>query len=181
MSPKIIKRWTFLVILSIASPINAFQSRGSETKIADWELCTICGIPARIALNSSPGLAFVPQRHIYLLMEPSDFTEEKLRRVFEKLSLAYPNPLLLTINAFSNKDFLKQLIAAAEQDVIIDFADTPDGRKAAENYYSRNYPPPKGYFWARYLRVGGNEESFQYSPNAEDERTVEVILKRRMR
>ena len=105
---------------------------GSETKIAEWELCTICGIPARIALNSSPGLAFVPQRHIYLLMEPSDFTEEKLRRVFEKLSLAYPNPLLLTINAFSNKDFLKQLIAAAEQDVIIDFADTPDGRKALQ-------------------------------------------------
>src|SRR5262249_11490294 len=82
----------------------------------NWEPCTICWIPSLIALNASPGPTFVPRRHIYLLIEATDFTEEKLRETFESLSKTYPDPIFLSIYALSNKEFLKQLIRAEEVD-----------------------------------------------------------------
>jgi hypothetical protein len=182
ISTLIIRGCVFLVmILSIGIPTNAFQGSGSERRSDDWELCTICGVPARIALNSAPGPALVPRREIYLLMEASDFTEDSLRQGFERLSLAYPDPISLSIIVFSNKGFLLQLIKAEEANTIIDFADTPAGRDAEQKYYSQRYPPRKGYFRAYYVRRAVNDESFQYTPSVADEKTVEVILKRRTR
>jgi hypothetical protein len=156
---------------------GVLPSRGSQSTTDTWEVCTICETPARIALNASPGLALVPRRDIYLLIEASDFTEENLRKAFEKLAMAYPDPCFLGITAFSNREYLKQLIRAAEDSVIIDFADTPKGRIAEREYYSARYPPKNGYFRAYYLRSAIDRESFQYTPNPAEERTVQVILK----
>lgn len=168
-----------VVLLLIFSSTNAWQSDDSKGKSNDWDLCTICGIPARIALNSSPGRTIVPRRDIYLLVEAADFSVENLTKAFEKLSAAYPDPVFLRIVAFSNEKFLKQLIKAEEGDSIIDFADTHEGREAANHYYSGLYPPRKGYFRSYYVRPSINQESFQYTPDPMDEKTVQVILKRR--
>src|SRR5689334_2576079 len=129
-----------IVFFQLGLYANALQRKNLDNQGEDWPTCTICGIPAQIALNSSPGPSFVPRRHIYLLIEPSDFTQEKLANAFEKLSKNYPDPIFLSIYAFSNKDFLKQLITAVESESVIDFADTPEGRTVERNYYQR-YPP----------------------------------------
>jgi hypothetical protein len=166
----------FVIFLLFGFPANALQSRDSRSTSDNWELCTICGIPSRMALNASPGPTLVPRRHIYLLIEASDFTEENLRKAFDKLSTTYPDPIFLSIIAFSNREFLKQLITAEEADSVIDFADTPEGRNA-ERHYSERYPPRTGYFRAYYLRSAIDRESFQYTPNPAEQRTVEVNLK----
>lgn len=131
-----------------------------------------------MAFNSSPGPTIVPRRNIYLLIEASDFTAENLTKAFEKLSTAYPEPVFLSITAFSNREFLIRLIRAEERDVIIDFADSPEGREAQRKHYSELYPPRKGYFRSYYVRSAMNRESFQYTPDPMDERTVEIVLKR---
>jgi hypothetical protein len=180
MNSKLRKGSGFLVILLlISSSTYASQSKDSESKTDDWQLCTICAIPARMALNASPGPSLVPQRHIYLFVEAFDFTEKNLRKAFERLSATYPDPGgFLYITAFSNKAFLKQIIKAEEADVIFDFPDTPEGREAQHKYYSERYPPRKGYFRAYYFRHFDGQESFQYTPDPEDEKTVEIVLKR---
>ena len=101
---------SFLILLGIATSSPALQSRDSQTRKSNWDLCAICGIPARVVLNTSPGPTLVPRRHIYLLIEGPDFTEDNLRKAFERLSSAYPDPIFLTVTAFSNKQFLEQLI-----------------------------------------------------------------------
>lgn len=167
----------FLVILVfLCIPADALQNKGSETKNSDGELCAICGIPARVVLNASPGPTVVPRRHIYLFIEPPDFTVDNLTKAFERLSSAYPNPIFLTVIAFSNREFLEQLIKVEEVDYVVDFADTPEGHDAQQKH-SELYPPKKGYFRAYYLRTAVNQEGFQYTPNLMDEKTVQVFLK----
>lgn len=166
----------FVIFLLFGCPANALQSGDSVSTRDNWEMCTICGIPSHMALNASPGPTLVPRRHIYLLIQASDFTEENLRKAFDSLSKTYPEPVFLSIIAFSNKEFLKQLITAEEADSFIDFAETPEGRNA-ERHYSERYPPRTGYFRAYYLRSAIDRESFQYTPDPARERTVEVILK----
>lgn len=154
------------------------QAQAQTGKDDDWKICTVCGIPARLALNSSPGNSFVPKRKIYLLIEPSDFTAENLTRAFQRLSDEYPDPIFLRITALSNREFLKQLISADQRAVIIDFADSPTARNLEQEYYSYLYPPRKGYFQSYYIRTAVNEESFQYTPDPMDEKTVQVILQK---
>jgi hypothetical protein len=168
-----------IIFLLLSFHANALQSRGQGSKSDNWELCTICGIPSRMALNAFPGPTLVPRRNIYLLIEGSDLKEENLRNAFETLSTAYPDPILLSIIAFSNKESLRQLITAEEGDSVIDFADTLEGRMAERQYNSERYPPRTGYFRAYYLRSAIDRESFQYTPNPAEERTIEVILKTR--
>ena len=164
---------TFLVL--IGSTTIALQS-GSASQDDDWKSCPVCAVPARIALNSSPGPTIVPKRDIYLFIEAPDFTVENLTTAFEKLSGEYPDPVFLRIVAFSNKRFLKQLISAEERSVIIDFTDSPAGREAQRKHYSELYPPKTGYFRSYYIR-SGNRESFQYTPDPMKERTVQIVLR----
>ena len=135
------------------------------------ELLRSVELKARIASNSSPGPALIPRRHIYLLIEGSDFTRENLTRAFEKLSAAFAIQSFFAYLAFSNKESLKQLIRASEATVIVDFADTPEGRRIEKEYYSERYPPRTGYFRAYYLRIG-RDETFQYTPDKSKEQTI---------
>lgn len=166
-----------LVIVGIlAAYPTAAQTESSSNKSNLWDLCTVCGVPARMALNKSPGPQIVPRRDIYLLIEEQDFTVENLKKAFENLSAAYPVPVWLNITAYSNKVYLQQLIIADGLDVFVDFVDTPEGRKAEENYYAHLYPPRTGYLRASYLRIGV-EESFQYTPDPRKDKTVQIVLK----
>lgn len=168
---------TILLVITICSSKPALQDGDSQIRNNNWELCAICGIPARVVLNTSPGPTLVPRRHIYLFIEGPDFTENNLRKAFERLSSAYPDPIFLTITAFSNKQFLEQLIEVEEKDSVADYADTPEGRKAQQKHDSTLYPPKSGYFRAYYLRSATNQEGFQYTPNPKDQKTIQVVLR----
>lgn len=170
--------WVVLLLVLVCSA-SALQNKGLGPN--EEEPCTICGVPARTMLNASPGPTIVPRRHIYLFIEGPNFSEENLRKAFENLSKAYPQPVLLTIVAFSDKEFLRQLISIEESDFVIDFADSAQGQEAKQQYYSKQYPPRKGYFRAYFLRSAIDQESFQYTPIPNDEKTIEVVLKRRPR
>lgn len=180
MHPRMARPYGLLLMVLLMPSITiGSQNVSKETGMEVWETCSICGIQARVALNSSPGFAIVPRRHIYLFIQESDFTRENLAEAFQKLSAAYPDPILLGITAYSNAAYLKQLIRAAEATGIIDFADTPAGRQAEKEYYSDRYPPETGYFRADYFRRGSDEESFQYTPSKTEAKTVSVILKKK--
>jgi hypothetical protein len=142
-----------LVIVGLmGSYPKAAQTESSSNKSNVWDFCTVCAVRARMALNKSPGPTIVPKRDIYLLIEEQDFTLENLKKAFEILSAAYPVPVFLRIVAFSNKEYLQQLIRAEEIDVITDFLDNREGREAQANYYANVYPPRTGYLRSYYVR-----------------------------
>lgn len=168
-------KYSAFLAIFLSTTICARQ-RGQEwERERDWKLCELCGIPARIALNSSPGPTIMPKRNIYLFIGEANFTKENLTKTFKNLSAAYPDPSFLRIYAYSHKEYLKALIAIEEQTYSVDFDDSPKGRQAAREYYDDRYPRT-GYFKAFYLRRG-DEESFTYTPNPMEEQTVQVILK----
>jgi hypothetical protein len=168
-----------LVIVGVMTSYpTVAQNESSSNKSNLWDLCTVCGVRARMALNKSPGPNMVPRRDIYLLIEEQDFTPENLKKAFENLSAAYPVPVFLNIVAYSNRVYLQQLIIAEGVNVITDFLDTPEGREAQENYYSNLYPPRTGYFRSSYIRTAVDLESFQYTPDPREDKTVEIVLKK---
>ena len=112
---------------------------------------------------------------MYIFLEEQHFSEKNLRKLFLKLSAGqtkYP----LFIKVFSDKNMLDWLIRGENQPFSIDFANTPEGRKAKEKFFEENYPPDTGYLRAYYQRTKFRE-FFVYSPEKDNEGYITVIIK----
>ena len=174
-----IKRAVLLLVLPAISFPQTSGGQGARAanfgQEIRWEVCADCSIPVWVALNSSPGPSYVPQRDIFLFVRAADFTEANLATVFTEFSTRFPEPVSLMITAFSNREMLERLIKAQPAG-LLDFANTPAGNEARKLNEER-YPPKTGYFRAYYSRSGNGEETFQYNPSPEVEKFVVVTLK----
>ena len=137
-------------------------------------------VPFLIFLNSVRGEKTNSHRQIFLLLEPKDFSEDKLKKLFAFLSKKNNAPKELHITAFSDKKMLKRAVVHYQDGLVIEFKDTPKGQKAASQYALENLPLKSGYFRAYYHR-SENDEHFEYSPDwlNEDLNSVQIKVKTR--
>ena len=86
------------------------------------------GFPVWLALNAPPREYGIPQRTVLVLLGEKDFTESNLRLLFLRMAAEFDEPKALSITVFSNKEMLHRAVKL-HKSLIVDFLDTPDGRK----------------------------------------------------
>ncbi|MBI3651311.1 MAG: ankyrin repeat domain-containing protein [Acidobacteria bacterium] len=116
------------------------------------------GIPIWIALNSVSEGDFSQARIIYILVQPDEFTEVKLKNAFLGLARMYNEPHFLTIKAFSDESILENAIKYR-------LSESQKNERA-------------GYFRASYVRIR-EEEEMNYSPTPDAEELVTIVLKKK--
>jgi hypothetical protein len=105
------------------------------------------------------------------------FTERDLRTVFSHLAAEQPEPAALSITAFSDKDMVRRAVTNYKYPLIVDFLNTPEGRKAQDAWYEKHYPLKTGYYRAYYWRSPKGSESLKYSPDPDKDEFIDVKLK----
>src|SRR5262249_9239013 len=159
--------------------------RKQETK---WEYNESYGVPVRIALNdviySSFGDRKPMRREIFILIDAQHFKPDNLNTLFTGLSSDYEQPSNLSITAFSDKAMLRRAIDRHQSGMIIDWTDTPKGRKGAERWAKMYSPLSSGYYRSNYSRIPRwyytqtyFDEYFLYSPESAKEEMITVILR----
>jgi hypothetical protein len=152
------------------------SSQGNNVQDSAWHLDRSLGFPFWEALNvEKPRYS---SRHIFLFLEAEYFTEENLRKIFSTLPSQYNSSQTLYITIYSDKERLQWAIENDRQPIMADPPPTldDDARKSLEK--KGLLPRTTGYFRAGYVRMNG-EESFSYSPDAEKEGKISVILRPR--
>lgn len=117
----------------------------------------------------------VEAKKIYVLLDEEHFSQEKLKVLFNYISNR-EKAEYLKITVFSNEEYLDKLIEAENKTYSIHFADTPEGKKAENEYFEKNYPPDTGYFRAFYYRTKF-ADYFAYSPEKENAGFITVKIK----
>jgi hypothetical protein len=125
--------------------------------------------------NGEAGRSGIKNRHIFILAEEKVFSFKNLEKLFKKYAKTYPEPCILVITIYSNKEMLQRLINFKKY-AAIEFTEDEAGKRAAAEYYEKYYPLPKGYFRAEYIR-NQNFEFFDYSPKKEDTEMTRISLK----
>ena len=122
------------------------------------------------------GKSGIQRRNLYIFVEEKEFNLDTLRKLFDKYKKVYEKPYILTVSVYSDKEMLQKLINFNNQNFAIDFTNDEEGRKAAQEYYEKYYPLPKGYLRAEYKRYG-KFEYFDYSPAKEKIEMIRILLK----
>ncbi|MCI0388792.1 MAG: ankyrin repeat domain-containing protein [Acidobacteria bacterium] len=162
--------------------------QGGKKKEAKWEYNESSGVPVRIALNDVVYSSFADRkpmrREIFILIDAQYFKPDNLKTLFTGLSSDYDQPGDLSITAFSDKAMLRRAIDRHQSGMVIDWADTPKGREAAERWYKKYYPLSSGYYRANYSRIPRRyytqtyfDEYFLYSPYSAKEEMITVVLR----
>src|SRR5215510_8070478 len=92
--------------LLVNSRTSSDQKDAQNDQENSWLEDTSYGVRIWIATNSVPDPRFFQRRNILLYMQPEDFAEQILRKVFIGLSQSYNEPYDLTIMAYSDRDML---------------------------------------------------------------------------
>ena len=162
--------------------------QGGRKQEAKWEYNESYGVPVRIALNDVVYFSFGDRepmrREIFILIDAQRFKPDDLKKLFTGLSSDYEQPGWLRVTAFSDKAMLRRAIDRHQSHMIIDWADTPEGREAAKRWAKKHYPLSSGYYRADYSRIPRwyytqtyFDEYFMYSPESAKEEMTTVILR----
>jgi ankyrin repeat protein/WD40 repeat protein len=169
-----------LLFLCIFDHIEASAQR--VTRDDEWVLTASYGVPVWIAFNDTVGpTAF--RRSIFVFIEGQHFTPDNIRTLFTNLATQYKQPDWLYITAFDDKKMLQRAINTSTSGMIIDWANTPEGREAAKKWALEYEPLPSGYHRARYTRIQRDyygqkyfEEEYSYSPDPAKSEMITVVL-----
>ncbi|MGB7201548.1 MAG: ankyrin repeat domain-containing protein [Pyrinomonadaceae bacterium] len=135
-------------------------------------LNVVSDIPFTIELKESSGMISSPKYYIFL--EKEYFNRENLRKIFKSLSPSQNS--VVTAKLFTDRQMLL-LEAKADKVRIPDYPNTPKGRKAWEDLYSKLYAHPRtGYSRASYSN-NGSTEYFLYSPQVDNLWEIIVMIK----
>lgn len=169
-----------LVFLSIASGLQISAQQVSPND--EWVVNSSYGVPVWIAYNQTNPPPTIFSRRILIFIETANFTPENIKKLFTNLATEYKEPKWLDISVFDDKKMLQRAINNT-YGPIIDWANTPEGREAAEKWRREHNPLPDGYNRAHYSRMQRNnhsqwytEEYYSYSPDPMKPEMVRVIL-----
>lgn len=90
-------------------------------------------------------------RAVYILLEEAEFNENSIVQVFQSVGRQFCNPYALRVTIFSDRETLEWFMRGIAAD-IVDFGNSEEQQKAAENYRKKVFPPETGYFRAVYRR-----------------------------
>jgi len=169
-----------LMCAALFCALDASESLAQQvTRNDEWVLNTSYGIPVWVAFNDLIG----GHREIFILIESQHFTHENIKRLFTALATEYKTPDWLDITGFSDKLMLQRAINHGTGGMIIDWADTPEGKAAAKKWAEEHDPLPSGYYRARYFRIDRRdysqsyiEERYSYSPDPAKPEMISVVL-----
>lgn len=100
-------------------------------------------------------------RTMYILIKPTDFAEENLKRVFVGLAAKYTHPHNLAIHCFSDKNILEEELQRLNSTAV--FARKPVNRRFLQATYYRN----------------DGEESMSYTPDSDKGQAVRIVLRKK--
>ncbi len=166
---------SFLILVFTSFVVNLWKIPQKtlsmqESNQAKPLLCAECTISVKVILNEVEDGIFFSSRRIYLLTDGNNFNEKNLRKLFTDFATRYNDPYNMEIMLFSDEEMLNRAIDTRK--VTADMKDTEENRK----YKEKHYPLSKGYFRATYFRMG-EREGFSFSPGAQSEEMVAVVLK----
>lgn len=141
------------------SPVSARTS--NQRQASEWAINTEYGVTVRVAQNTTSGSA---ARTIYLLVEPQDFTEENLKKVFVGFGQKYNEPPHLVIHCMSDVTILEKALL----------------RDNSTAVFLRSEQSQTGYYRAVYYRYDGEEETMTYSPDKDKPDMVTVVLRKKV-
>jgi uncharacterized protein len=159
--------------ISTSESQNYLRLSAGQSAATNWPVNTAYGVPIEVAVNS---VSFM--RRILLYLEPQNFNEENLKKLFLGLARDYPEPYDLFITAYSDKAMIQRAIDAGKQQVSIDFSKGPAGERAYQEYARKSLPLRSGYYRANFTRIRG-EEKLDYSPDPDKEEHITIVIKKR--
>jgi ankyrin repeat protein/WD40 repeat protein len=170
----------FLYVIS-GFQISAQRVTGND----EWVFTNSYGVPVWIAYNdTSPPTSFASRR-IFIFIETPNFTPENIKKLFINLAIEYQEPKWMDVTIFDDKKMLQRAIDSSTSGVYIHWADTPEGKEAAQKWAQEHDPLPSGYNRARYSRMHRNnysqfyiEEYYSYSPDPLKPEMIQVVLQK---
>lgn len=186
MSSKTAASFALLGLLSLCIFDNIEASPQRITGEDEWVFTGSYGVPVWIAFNDTVGEPIAFRRSIFVFIEGQQFTPDNIRGLFTNLATQYKQPDWLYITAFDDKKMLQRAINTSTSGMVIDWADTPEGREAAKKWAQEHEPLPTGYRRARYTRIQREyygqkyfEEEYSYSPDPAKLEMITVVLQRK--
>jgi len=161
---------------SIGRDRRAEEIRGQED---GWTTDTSFGFTVQIGANIVINAPALSHRHIYLYIQPEDFTESNIRKAMMGVASQFTDPWELWIYAYSEKTVVEQAIRKRESGVLcVLFAQSPEGRRGSRNYGIISEPPKSGCYRAEYYRFSDSREQIEYSPDPDMEHTKKIDLRK---
>ena len=115
-------------------------------------------------------------RFLFIYGPERSFDPNTLALIFDTLQRSYCDPYTLRINIYTDKTMLEKRISSEKSPSMIDYNDTPEGRRAAKDAYEKTYGSKELYFMAEYFRYG-SYEFYDYTSNKDSRATTRVILR----
>jgi hypothetical protein len=163
--------------LAIAVLLGALGIQGKQQPVENkrhWLRLDDYSFPVWLAANHyDDGPQQVRRREFFLYVEAKDFTQSNILDIVSRFRKQYSGPNWLDITIFSDDAQLNRAIN--EPHISIEFTDTPQGRKAAYDWYQEHYPLPSGYYRAKYVRIWWGEE-LEFSPKPDRPETITLFL-----
>jgi ankyrin repeat protein len=136
------------------------------------------GFPVWTAANYVIHAPALSHRHMYVLVEAQNFTEQNILTLFTSLAAEFTVPDDLYMNAYSDREALQKVLDQANSGILcVTFADSAEGSRASRNHSIRTEPHRSGFYRADYYRFPDGREQFSYSPNLQQEHLKTVDLK----
>jgi ankyrin repeat protein len=154
---------------------NLYQSSNLSEK--EWQFDNSSGVPVWIALNSTTNtLPF--GRDIYILLDKDYFKRESLTRLFTHYSEKYGDPVWLIIQAFSDKETLRQVMVIDKlSGADIDWTKLPDSFKRGYGLPLDLNQKKNHGLHARFYR-DLSKEYFDYTPSLRSKALDRVFLRK---
>ncbi|HWN98771.1 MAG TPA: hypothetical protein VNS63_05815, partial [Blastocatellia bacterium] len=168
-----------IAVLSLALPTVGRSNQIRKEKNEEWKLAESSGFPVWIASNFVIHAPALSHRHIYLLIDGNDFSENNIRTLFTSLAAEFAKPQELFIYAYSERAVLQKKLDKANSGILFSgaFANSPEGRRTSRNSGIRDEPKRSGYYRAEYFRFSDGREQIEYSPQPEQEHVIKIDLR----
>jgi len=169
------------MLLIVCLPFRGNPSANAQIQVqgfakGEWVQDNKLGFPVWTAANYVIDAPALSHRHVYMLVESQNFTEQNILKLFTSLAGEFKVPDNLAMYAYSDRAALQKALDEATSGILcILWAETPEGRRAARNHDIKTNPHRSGYYRAEYYRWPNGREvrvTFSPDPNLEHLKTI---------
>lgn len=172
---------TVVLLMGYSGIIFAARARNISQDI-EWTPNTESGVPLWIGMNSLVNDLPTPARHIFIFIEPQNFTVGNIRKIFLYFSQKYTQPEYLLVSVRSDKAILQKWIDHYRSFYALPIDSV--GRqiflsleKEMDDLEKKMYEMTKtGCYRAEFSRSDARE-GFTYSPDPNSEKTVLIDIR----
>jgi len=159
------------IILALSClPISRVKAQIKGFTTGSWVHDDKVGFSVWTAANYVVHAAAFDHRHIFIFIEPANFNEQSILKLFNSLADKARVPDNLEMIAYSDRRSLQKALVKETEGVCVLWVRSPEGTRASRDFEIKTSPRKSGYFRAEYQRnSNGKEVRVQYSPAPKQE------------